>query len=410
MDEEGLGLLVLGPLGGAPASAEQLAPGPEAERTGHRRGGGAGDPYRQFGSAGGLCQRGRPVQRHTVCGDFGGRGTRLRQPVGEVGTDRLDREEPGGPVEYGCHDVLRAAVAVLLGPEEAELRQLLAHPRRVRQFGERADVSPSQLRAVQGGQQPQHARRWIVEPVEQQGKQFRHLARQREPGVRGAEPGECRRVEQMQRSALRGLPQGRGGVELVLGEWPLQRADQQFQAGRAVQPGQLHQCAVLGQERGAVGSEGQGGVGDHVGQRQGLFSRQIGIVEVHGHPHPGHQAPQFGGRGRVAHGVVAGFEDLLGEIGHLTVGRVEVDQPVRCGSQPVRRVAQQHAGAAAGRAVELDQPAVPDALIQGRQLRRSAYQFLLPAWKQRDLVPAYGYGALALHQEGYRGAVLGVDQ
>ncbi|KDN82240.1 hypothetical protein KCH_59490 [Kitasatospora cheerisanensis KCTC 2395] len=212
----------------------------------------------------------------------------------------------------------------------------------------------------------------------------------------------------MQRAALGGLPQrGRRG-RFVLGERAVQFAGEQVQAGGPVQSGEFDQRAVLGEQRRPVGGQHEGRLRSERGEREGLTAGQVGVVEVHGDPHPGQQAPQFGlGRG-VADGVVAGLEDLLRQVGDLAAQGVEVDPSVGRGGRPVRGVAEQGTGAGPGRAVQLHQSAGADRPFQLGEFGGAAERGGPAAGEQRDLFAADRVRPAAGHQEGHRGAVPGV--
>ncbi len=408
VDEEGLGRPVAGLPGGLPAAAEDPAPGVGAQRAGECRGGGPGQVHRELGPAGRLGECGGAVQRPAVTCDFGRVGVRPGDPRGELRAEPLERER-GGPAEGGDGDVRRAAVAVLLGAEQADLGEPLAHGRGVGHFDDRADPVRGEFRAVQGGEQAQHPGGRGVESVEQQRDDLGDLAGPGQGAVGGgAQPGEGGGADQVQRAALGGLPQrGRRG-RFVLGERAVQFAGEQVQAGGPVQSGEFDQRAVLGEQRRPVGGQHEGRVRSERGEREGLIAGQVGVVEVHGDPHPGQQAPQFGlGRG-VADGVVAGLEDLLRQVGDLAAQGVEVDPSVGRRGRPVRGVAEQRAGADPGRAVQLDQSAGADRPFQLGEFGGAAERGGPAAGEQRDLFAADRVRPAAGHQEGHRGAVPGV--
>ncbi len=214
----------------------------------------------------------------------------------------------------------------------------------------------------------------------------------------------------MQRAALGGPPQVLGGAPLVGADRAVEFTGEQQVRGLPVQAGEFECRTVAAGERAVMPGEHEGGVPGGVGERGQLLTAEIGVVDVDGGADAGHQTAQLGLRRRVPRGVVAGLEDLLGEVGGFAAGRVEIDHAVPTGRQAVRGVPEQRAGADAGRAEQLHQAAVPHRPFQRGEFGGPADRLGQAARQQRDLLPPGGSRPPALDQQGHGGAVLRIDQ
>ncbi len=322
----------------------------------------------------------------------------------------LDGERLGVALAQRRYDIGHGAVAALGLLREAQVHQPAAEHVGVTGAAEGLDVADVEIGVVEGGQQSQDAQRFVVQPAEQQGQQIADLGGAGQgTGAGRFQPGEGGGTQQQQGAPGRRLPQvARRGALRARAHGPPQFAGEQVEGGGAADAVQAQGGAVA--EQGSVPArDDERGVGRRVHEGAQALRGEVGVVDVDGDAHAGHQPAQFGAGGGVPPGLVAGLEQVLGEVLGFAPGRVEEEHAVAFRGQGAGRVPQQGALADAGRAPQLDRAAVADGGREPGQVGVPAERRVLPPGQQGHPVAAHRAGPAALHEEGDGRAVLGVD-